>query len=100
MNQTLLTPNELSFTLLNLDHNSTHDDFNAISSQISSYCHFSAKNEFQFHKGAIGVTNSLTRLTLTGEFQFHKGAIGVCVATFPSANFAVFQFHKGAIGVP
>ena len=38
MNQTLFIPNELSFTLLNLDHNSTHVDFHVISNQISSFC--------------------------------------------------------------
>lgn len=38
MNKTLFIPNELSFTLLSLDHNSTHVDFHVISNQISSHC--------------------------------------------------------------
>lgn len=38
MNQTLFIPNELNFTLLNLDHNSSHVDFHVISNQISSHC--------------------------------------------------------------
>jgi transposase len=38
MNQTLFIPNKLSFTLLNLDHNSTFVDFHVISNQISSHC--------------------------------------------------------------
>lgn len=38
MNQTLFILNELSFTLFNLDHNSTHATFHVISNQISSFC--------------------------------------------------------------
>jgi len=32
-------------------------------------------------------------------FQFHKGAIGVSNCPEPRKFFVEFQFHKGAIGV-
>ena len=54
---------------------------------------------FQFHKGAIGVTDIRKPQNLPVLFQFHKGAIGVAQANRISALPVAFQFHKGAIGV-
>ena len=54
---------------------------------------------FQFHKGAIGVTQSEAEKLVISIFQFHKGAIGVLFQIEISNMAGEFQFHKGAIGV-
>lgn len=70
MNQTVFIPNELNFTLLNLDHNLTHVDFQVISNQISSHrplCHFSTSKIHSKYVRTIGdlpVSGKIAQLKL------------------------------------
>ena len=41
----------------------------------------------------------MTDMPTHDEFQFHKGAIGVGICIISVGCQSVFQFHKGAIGL-
>lgn len=59
MNQTLFIPNELNFTLLNLNHNATHVYFYVISNQISSHCPLCHSASTKIHSKYVRILGDL-----------------------------------------
>jgi len=73
MNQTLFIPNELNFTLLNLDHNSSHVDFHVISNQISSHCPLCRFTTTKIHSKYIRTLGDLPVSGKIVQLKLHVG---------------------------